>query len=109
MRYMDVANLVEQEIRKNYHLGGEVDVIGQSANKKTISFKFDDMGIEINFKYKTKDALKILFNKRVEKGEFNNCTFDEFEELYIQGYEIEDIEPELKKKKLDFGDGKKEE
>lgn len=110
MKYLELLKAVEKEAKDNYNLvDGSIEQLGQSANKNSIILKYDDNGIEISIKYKTKDALKAVYGSRVEKGEFKNCTFDEFEDLFKKGYEIDDIEDALKKRKLDFGDGKKEE
>ena len=108
MRELKLLELTEAEIRQNYKLA-EADKTGHSINEKKISFAFSDLGIKIKVEYKTSDALRIFFESRRGNGEFTNCTFDEFKEMWDEGYEVEDIEPELKKKKLDFGDGKKEE
>ncbi len=110
MKYLELLQAVEKEARDNYNLtAGDIEQLGQSANKNSIILKYNDNGIEISIKYKTKDALKAVYGSRVAKGELKNCTFDEFEDLFKKGYEIDDIEPELKNKKLDFGDGKEEE
>lgn len=108
MRELEMLQLTETEIKKNYNIA-DAKVTGHSINSKKIKYSFDDMGIKITIEYETETALYILFQSRVAKGEFNNCAFVEFKNLWDLGYEIEDIEPELKKRKLDFGDGKKEE
>lgn len=110
MKYLEILQAVEKESRENYNLAsGEIEQLGQSANKNSIILKYNDNGIEISIKYKTKDALKAVYGSRVAKGEFKNCTFDEFVDMFNRGYDVKDIEPELQKNKLDFGDGKQEE
>ncbi len=101
MKNIEILQLTEEEIRKNYNLE-DADLVGHSVTEKMATFTFEDSDIKLKISYKFKDALRVLFFSRKEKGEFENSTFEEFEELYNEGFKLEDIDEELKSRKLNF-------
>ena len=101
MKKIVLLKAVIKEVKENFQL--EADAIKAfSVNPKKITLKINDHDREISIAYDTSDALRIIFNDRKEQGEFKDCTFDEVEKLHKEGYELNEIEGELKERKLPF-------
>lgn len=97
----ELLNVFLEDIQKSYNLErGRLENI--SISEKKFKVKLNDHERVLNFESSKEDVLLTLFNKRKEKGEFENCTFDEFKNLYEEGISIEEIEEELKRGKLPF-------
>ena len=102
MRDFEVLDLVDKDFRERYTPVDSLEQIGFKNTKDNVSITYKDGHSTLVHTMKKKETLRLVFESRRNKKQFENITFESFEEQYNNGIDINDIEKKIKETQLPF-------
>lgn len=107
MRDFEILDLVDREFRSRYKPLDKLEQIGFKNTKDNVSITYKDGHVTLTHQMKKKETLRLVFDSRRNKKQFENITFEDFEQQYTNGVEIDEIEKKIKETQLPFNEDTK--